>query len=312
MKSKFLADKTKLPPGRAAKLTVHKALRRKVEVRTNRLKRHSGEIVREIGASALLIVLIAIVAASLLIGCDRVVHSSLFSIRETAVRGCGEVTEKDVLSLAAIKPGANLFTVNKEAIAKRIRSNEWVKNVFVGREFPHRLVIWVEERKAAALIEKEHRLYLLDGNGEIFKKLEANEKADFPVLTGFFSENTLNGNLVGKSLALLSQLKTAEMPPGIGAVSEIHGNENFGFSVFTDKGLCLQLGFDGYETKLKSLTPVLKDMEQKNLKTGVLLIDLSNPEKINVQTRVALQPESSPHANDKPRFPAPKGKKLRI
>jgi|GEM_PF-83482 len=312
MKSKFLADKTKLPQGRTAKLTVHKSLRRKVEVRTNRLKRHSGDIVREIGTSALLVALIAIVAASLLIGCDRVVHSSLFSIRETAVRGCGEVTEKDVLSLAAIKPGANLLTVNKEAIVKRIRSNEWVKNVFVGREFPHRLVIWVEERKAAALIEKDHRLYLLDGNGEIFKKLEADEKADFPVLTGFFSENTLNSNLVGKSLALLSQLKTAGNPPDIGAVSEIHGNENFGFSVFTDKGLCLQLGFEGYETKLKSLTPVLKDMEQKNLKPGFLLIDLSNPDKINVQPREVLQPEGSPNKNNKPRFPAPKGKKLRI
>lgn len=312
MKTKIMAYKTRLPPGRSAKLPVHKSLQRKVEVRTNRLKRHSGEIAREIGTTALLIVLIVIVAATLLIGCDRVVHSSLFSIRETAVRGCGEVTEKDVLSLATIKPGANLLTVNKEAIVKRIRNNAWVKNVFVGREFPHRLVIWIEERKAMALIEKDHRLYLLDGNGEIFKKLEADEKADFPVLTGFFSGNTLNSSLVGKSLALLSHLKSAKIPVDMGAVAEIHGNENFGFSVFTDKGLCLQLGFEGYETKLKSLAPVLKDMEQKNLKTGFLLIDLSNPDKINVQPRVALQPEGSPNENNKPRFPAPKGKKLRI
>ncbi len=298
VKTKYSASKTRLNPG-------SKSLRRQMEVKTNRLKRHSGDIAREIGTSALLVVLIMILTASLLVGCDRMIHSHLFSIRETVVKGCGEITEKDVLSLAAIRPGANLLTVNKKAIVKRISANEWVKNVFVGREFPNRLVIWVQERTAAALIEKDNLLYLVDGKGEIFKKLEADEKADLPVLTGFFSENILNSSLVGKSIALLNQLKTPGMTPDIGVVSEIHGNENFGFSVFTDKGLCLQLGFEGYDAKLKSLAPVLEDMEQKNLKTGFLLIDLSNPDKINVQPGAVLHPDGSS-------IPASRGKKLRI
>jgi len=312
MKTNFNADKTKYSAPKTSLNPGTKSLRRQMEVKTNRLKRHSGDIAREIGTSALMVVLIMIVTASLLVGCDRMIHSHLFSIRETVVKGCGEITEKDVLSLAAIRPGANLLTVNKEAIVKRVRGNQWVKNVFVGREFPNRLVIWVQERTATALIKKNNLLYLVDSKGEIFKKLEADEKADFPVLTGFFSENTLNSNMVGKSLALLNQLKASGMTPDIGAVSEIHGNENFGFSVFTDKGLCLQLGFEGYEAKLKSLRPVLEDMEQKNLKTGFLLIDLSNPDKINVQPRAVVQPDGSSIENSKLRFPASKGKKLRI
>lgn len=306
MKFPFKNRKVGLKAPRRTRLETQKeALRLRMELKTSRLKRHSGSIAKEIGTSALLVVLVMIVTFSMILGCDRLVHSSLFSIRETVVRGCSEITEKEVLSLARIRSGATLLTVNVEAIVQRIRGNAWVRDVFVGREFPDRLVIWVRERNAVALIEKENLLYLVDSNGEVFKKLETEEKADFPVLTGFFSGNHLDSGLLGKSLVLLNHLQAAKLTPAIGAVSEINGNETFGFSVFTDKGLCLQFGFEGYETKLKNLSPVLADMERKNLKTGLVLIDLSDPEKINVQSRTALLPERTD-------IKTPKGKKLRL
>jgi cell division protein FtsQ len=275
-------------------------------VKKNRLKRHAGDIAGELGASVFLVLSIAVVTAALLIGCDRLLHSSLFAVRETMVRGCSEITEKDVLTLARVSPRATLLTINEEAIVSRIRTNPWAKDVFVGREFPDRLVIWVRERIAVALLEKENRLYLIDSKGEMFKKLAADEKADLPVLTGFFSGNILNAELLNKSLVLLNHLqKTTKETPDIGTVSEVHGNDTFGFSLFTNKGLCLQLGFDGYETKLKSLSGVMEDMERKNLKMSFAFIDLSNPEKISVQPREVLQHEKS-------ELPTAKGKGLRI
>jgi cell division protein FtsQ len=299
--------------GRKTRVDVHQSenkarkdtLRLHMAVKRNRLKRHAGNMAREIGASVLLVSSIVMVTAALLIGCDWLLHSSFFAVRETVVKGCSEITEKDVLSIAKVSAGATLLTVNEEAIVRRISGNAWVKDVFVGREFPHRLVIWVQERTAVALIERENMLHLIDNSGEIFKKLEADEKADLPILTGFFSGNILNSALLGKSLALLNYLTGAKETPDIGTVSEVHGNETFGFSLFTDKGLCLQLGFEGYEAKLKSLAVVMADMERKNLKTGFMLIDLTNPEKINVQPRTAVQDEG-------PALPAIKGEKLRI
>ncbi|MEI7673544.1 MAG: hypothetical protein WCK00_15665, partial [Deltaproteobacteria bacterium] len=75
--------------------------------------------------------------------------------------------------------------------------------------------------------------------------------------------------------------------------------------LFTNTGLCLQLGFDGYENKLKRLTPVMADLDRKNLKTGFLLIDLSDPAKINVQRRNILEPAG-------PKRQASAGKGFRI
>ncbi len=288
------------------KINLHKeALRLRIEVQKNRLKRHGVDMAKEIGATLLLITSITVVTAALLMGFDLLLRSSVFTVQETLVKGCNEITEKDVLSSAGVSPGASLLTVNKEAIVKRISSNAWVKDVFVGREFPNRLVIWIRERTPVALIEKESILYLIDNKGEIFKKLDAEEKADLPVLTGFFSGNILNKELVGKSLALLSHLKGSKEAADIGLVSEVHGNETFGFSLFTNRGLCLQLGFEGYEAKLKRLSAVMADMKRKNIQLGLMLIDLSNPEKINVQSRKALQPEGAG-------MPAAKGEKLRM
>jgi cell division protein FtsQ len=234
--------------------------------------------------------MIALVAATLLIGYDWVVRCPYLTVRETVVRGCKELTEKEILTLAAVRPSANILTVNPEAIARRIQSNPWIREVFIGREFPDRLVIVVRERTAVALLQGEGGLTLLDSNGASFKKLDPGDEANLPVLTGFVSGGRTNEALVKNALALLTYLAGSKVTPAIGTVSEIHGNETFGLSLFTDTGLCLQLGFDGFESKFQRLTPVMADLDRKNLKVGFLLIDLSDPAKVNVQQRNLLTP----------------------
>src|SRR4030066_293368 len=150
-------------------------------------------------------------------------------------------------------------------------------HVSVGREFPGRLVIVIQERKPVALLEKGNALYLLDNDGTPFKKLEAGEVNDLPVLTGLIRAGRVDEALLKSVLALLTTLAPATDVPPLGVVSEIHGNETVGLSLFTAAGLCLQLGFDGYETKLKRLTPVMEDLDKKNLKSAFLLIDLTEP-----------------------------------
>jgi cell division protein FtsQ len=282
-----------------------KPFRMQLEAKKNRLRHRAGEVLREIGRVILLTGAIVFITAALVIGYDLILRSPDLRIRETVVKGCQELTEKEILTLASVRSSANLLTINRDAIARRIRANPWVREVFVGREFPGRLVIVVRERKAVALLERDEGLYLVDGEGTPFKKLETGEESDLPVLTGCVRGGILDGALVKKSLALLNDLAGIKDGPEIGKVSEIHGNETFGLSLFADTGLCLQLGFDGYENKLKRLTSVMADLDRKNLRTGFLLIDLSNPAKINVQRRNIPEPAG-------PRKPAGAGKGFRM
>ena len=270
--------------------SMKKGFRLQLEAKKHRARRHAGGVIRELGRVILLTGAIAAVAAALLIGYDWIIRCPYLAVRETVVRGCKELTEKEILTLAAVRPSANILAVNPDAIARRIRSNPWIREVFIGREFPDRLVIVVRERTAVALLQREGGLYLLDGDGEPFKKLESGDEANLPVLTGFVSGGRTNESLVKKSIVLLNYLAGSNGTPAIGTVSEVHGNETFGLSLFTDTGLCLQLGFDGFESKFQRLTPVMADLDRKNLKVGFLLIDLSDPAKVNVQQRNLLAP----------------------
>ena len=267
-----------------------KGFRLRLEARKHRAKRHAGGVIRELGRVALLTGSIAAVAVALLIGYDLILRSPYLAVRETVVRGCKELTEKEILTMAAVRPSANIIAVNPDAIARRIRSNPWISDVFIGREFPDRLIIVIRERTAVALLQREGGLYLLDGDGSPFKKLESGDEASLPVLTGFVSGGRTNEPLVKQSISLLNYLAGSNGRPDIGTISEVHGNETFGLSLFTDRGLCLQLGFDGFESKFQRLTPVMADLDRKNLKVGFLLIDLSDPAKVNVQQRNLLTP----------------------
>lgn len=273
-----------------------RGLRLQLQTRKHRLKRNARELLREIGMVILLMGAITGATAAFLAGYDWIVRSPYLAVRETVVRGCQELTEKDILTLAAIRPSPNILALNPDAITRRIRANPWIREVFVGREFPDRLVIVVRERKAVALLQREGAFYLLDSEGEPFKKLEPGDEANLPVLTGFVNGGRTNDALVKQSIALLNYLAGSKETPAIGAVSEVHGNETFGLSLFTDTGLCLQLGFDGFENKFQRLTPVMADLDRKNRKVGFLHIDLSDPAKINVQQRNLLAPAGPPGA----------------
>jgi cell division protein FtsQ len=262
----------------------------RIETLHHRLKRRAGQIVSDILKASLLLTIILMVTALLIVGYSHTMSTPYFGIRETQVRGCKELTEKDVLGLAALKPAQNLLAVNADAIRDRIRKNPWIKDVFVGRELPQRLVIDVRERAAIALLKKDNGFYLMDADGLVFKKLETGDEADLTALTGCYRDGRLNQELLTKSIELFRYLSTAESIFPIKSIAEVNGDELFGFSIFTDGGLCLRLGFDHYDNKIKRLKPVLTDLEKRNVDLKYVMIDLTDPAKITVQKRHILAP----------------------
>lgn len=261
----------------------------RLEAKKYRLKRRSKHILHELLRTALLLSAISIVGAGMIYGYNFAISSPYFQIKEIIVHGCKELTEKEVLSYAAVKPPQNLLAINLGTIARRIESNPWVKEVSIGREFPNRLIINLQERTAIALVKRDNGFNLLDLDGVVFKKHEKNDEVDIPVLNGCYSDDN-NSALFTKSLELLRYLSASKEFPTIGNIAEIHGHEVFGLSLFTDSGLCIRLGFDSYENKLKRLNTVMADLERRNVKLGFLLIDLNDPAKIAVQKRNVLSP----------------------
>lgn len=278
-----------------------KHLRIAWESKKNRLRRNLREAMGETLAAVGLVTAMAAVTLILVVGYTWLTTLPALKVREVVVRGCRELTEKEVIALAEVPSQPNILTVNTILLARRLEANPWVRKAYVGRELPDRLVIIVKERTAVALLQDEGALYLLDEEGDPFKKLEAGDEANLPVLTGFTKGKKVNAPLVKKAISLIKHVSESQDLPAVGAASEVHADETFGLSLFTDRGLCLQMGFEGYENKLRKLAPVLADLEHKGLSAGFLLIDLNDPGKINVQKRAIDAPLRGPGNNAMPK-----------
>jgi len=269
---------------------MRRSLGTRLSVRKNRLKRLSGNVFRDCCKAVALFSIIFVMTAALIYGYSFAVSSPYFRIKGTIIRGCKELTEKEVMALAAVKPSQTIFSVNLKAMARRISSHSWVKSVAVGREFPNRLVIEVQERTALAMCKMGKDFYLLDKNGAFFKKLDANDDVDLPVLTGYSREGRMNAELLQKTVGLLKRLTLSKSFPTINNVSEINLSEVTGLSLITDNGFCLKLGFDNYENKLHRLLPVVTALNKKNIKQEFFNIDLREVNNIYVERRGVHEP----------------------
>ncbi len=250
-----------------------------------RLRRRLSGVLGDFFRSTCLLFSIVALSFSFIYIYNCLLSAPYFEIKETSVRGLKELTEKDILTLAQIKPAQNLLAVNTGAVTRRVITNPWVKNVYVGRELPNRLVLEVQERIPLALLKKASDFYLVDGDGSVFKKMSKNDEIDLPVLTGFDEEGKTKSKPFLDAINLLKTISNSRQYAYLGAISEIHIDEIYGLSLFTETGLYLKLGVDGFESKLKQLKLVMADLEERKMKKGSLCIDLCDESKITVQRK---------------------------
>jgi len=264
---------------------VSKKLKTSIAARKNRLRRRMTSGIGELVGSIGVLLSITVLCLLFIYVYSYLLSASYFEIKETSVRGLKELTEKDILTVAALKPRQNLLAVNTGALASRISANPWVKNIYVGRELPNRLVLEVRERVPVAMVKQASDFYLMDSEGFVFKKLGKGDEVDLPILTGIKSAEKENPQLLLSTLNLLKEISTSGRYNYLGTISEVNVDDVFGLSLLTDAGLYLKLGMDDYENKLKQLNVVLADLEKRGLKKGYLCADLCDITKITISRK---------------------------
>ena len=201
-----------------------------------RLRRRFSGVLGDFFRSTCLLFSIVALSFSFIYIYNCLLSAPYFEIKETSVRGLKELTEKDILTLAQIKPAQNILAVNTGAVTRRVITNPWVKNIYVGRELPNRLVLEVQERTALALLKQTGDFYLVDSDGSVFKKLSKNDEVDLPILTGFDEEDKTKSKPFLDAINLLKTISNSRQYAYLGAISEIHIDEIYGLSLFTETG----------------------------------------------------------------------------
>lgn len=210
-------------------------------------------------------------------------HSRLFSVREIDMNPCASVTREEIHGILSGVPQGNIWSLSSRDIGRRLLSHPWVRNVTVRKAFPDRLIVRIEERRPVAMINLD-ALYYVDEQGEIFKRLTAYDRKNFPIVTGFSQ-----ADLSARDAVTLRNLKrTLELvcctESGVlrQNVSEVHFDPQEGYTVVTrDSGLQLRIGMVEFREAMRRVEVAMPKLSRLGQDKSV--VDLKIADRIFVQ-----------------------------
>ena len=216
-----------------------------------------------------------------------VLDSRYFSVREIQLRGGVRVGGGDLVAMAGLKNGMNIWKIDPTAIEKKFAKHPWVRRVLVRREFPRRVVIEVEERAPKAIVAMG-KLYYVDGDGLVFTEVGAGDKLGLPMITGLRPEQ-----LSAAGPALRHRLKEALrlgelMAMDTHRISEIHFAAPERVVLYTTAyPTALHMGWGDWDDKVGRVKRVLslwKGQEER-----LALLDMSYRDQVVARIRAARQ-----------------------
>ena len=216
--------------------------------------------------------------------------SRYFKVSEVRVENESRVTAEEIAALSDVRLGHNIFELDLPRIGRKIEENPWVKSAEVRRLFPRTVVIRVEERSPKAVINLDY-LYYVDGDGEIFKVLEADDSLDFPVITGLERKDLLEKpdeaqNRLREMVGLVGEL-TGRRIFGLQDVSEIHLDQTGEIVLYSCAGgVPVRMGDGNYGAKLDHLERIYAELKPRL--RALKYIDLNVIDRIVVKVETGI------------------------
>ncbi len=241
---------------------------------------------------------------------DAITQCRYFTLREITVSGADRIGTDRVLRQAELQPGINILGVNLTAARKRLLAHPWISEAAIRRIIPSGMRISIVEHRPLAIIDVGRR-FLVDTNGEIFKKLDPGDPQDLPMIGGLcygdldlemgrrpaalrlseaiaagrFDIGSLQGAGYRSAVAVLQlgRQKSAVLPNAV--VRLIQVDREIGITIYTrNQERVIRLGFNDYARKLDVLRSILAFSRQpKSWRWGdIESIDLNNPDRVVV------------------------------
>lgn len=114
--------------------------------------------------------------------------SPLFNIKTIEVDGNKIVTKNEIISLSKIQIEENSFKLSKSKIRKQIKENAYIQDVKITRKLPSTILIEIEEREPAYLLEYAGSYVVIDKQGYMLEI--KTEKISLPIIQGEVTETS--------------------------------------------------------------------------------------------------------------------------
>ncbi len=195
--------------------------------------------------------------------------SDFFQITSIKIEGVRRLDKQQILELSGVTIRTNLLAMSAASVKQKIEEHKWVKKVVVERDLPSDLIIKIQERVPAALVNTENGLFFMDKSGVVFAEANPPEDLDYPVITGI--EKKLDapvasgakaeqerGEVLEKALLFIRYAGAGSSSLPRQNISEIHITENDEYILFlADRPFPIYIGKEVSSKRYYRLAKVL-------------------------------------------------------
>jgi cell division protein FtsQ len=270
-----------------------------------RLEAHRGAL-RWLGHGTLVLGVLALaVFAGLAL--ERYLKTSpAFAIDTINIEGMARMERGELLEAAGVDVGTNIFAKSPDEIRRDLLNHEWVASAEVTRRLPARIAISVVERTPVALLvidscagttdesadcDDGSSLHLVSDDGKVFKRHDAADPVDLPVITGvdrerYGSEPEFARELLMSAVSLIHAYQADDLAKRF-PLGEIHIEEGQAFSLYVGAELTLvRLGISPFGAKLRRMKKVFEQLERESARAEYVYLDNEErPDRVAVRLR---------------------------
>jgi cell division protein FtsQ len=213
-------------------------------------------------------------------------RSPRFALAALTYTGCDRAKPEELSRLAGLQSGLNLLALDVPAPARALATHPWVRSVSVTRHLPQGLTVKIDEHVPLAMVSLGD-LYLVSAEGIPFKRVQASDGLDLPLLTGLTREDFVNDPHASADrlkAALDVALSWLDSPAAQKAtLSEVRlSNEEHALVLSTGEEVLL--GEGELPAKLARLKKVREGLAARHLTAAVIRLDnRARPDWVSVQ-----------------------------
>jgi len=236
------------------------------------------------------VALVGVAASGMALGAHRFLTTTTrFGIEGVEAQGSQRYNEGELLGLAGIRRGANLFSVDLAAAERKLVEDPWIESAHVARKLPDRLSITVEELSAAALAVVDGTIYLVTRQGRPIKPLDLGDFGDYPVITGISAEQLatdrrLAEERIAAGIDILDYYRRVGLSQAFPAQEVLMDADGRVKLTVGTPPVTLQLGKKDFRQKLLMAGRIIGTLRAKGETPGILFLDNeAHPERVVVR-----------------------------
>lgn len=237
-----------------------------------------------------------------------------YELREVEVQVVGDLTRTEVLEVAQVKDGTNIFSIDLAAISRRVEALSQVEEVQVERILPNKLSIHVEERRPiawAVCIGQESnpfadpRTVMIDPRGYVLPRSPKTDYVNLPMI--WVQQEILDVRpgvriddmALQSALALLQKVQTAPIGTRF-VIQEIDLSKEFCLVARDRSKMSVMFGFDEMEEQLAKLSDMLEHFDAVYAKPATInLMVRRNTPVTFTENILPAEPVASPSPGTK-------------